>query len=348
MTGDLLVGAPRTRRPRRLLAALGALVACGLVAGGAVWATGRHPPRTPAPKAGADQRTAARVHRRPGPAAPHLGVYVGPGNLAAATAVDLRLGDRVVDALDFVPEASWSTIRDPAWLVDAWRGGPFRLVIGVPMLPSTGATLAEGATGAYDPQFAALAARLVVAGLGHVVLMIGWQPDDTGEPWYVSSAAAARDYVTYWDDIATTMASVAGAHFTFEWDPGDGLASPVSPAAMYPGDAAVDVVATDAFDTVPAGVVATTRWRYVLERRDGPAWTAAFAAAHHKPLAVAMWGLAPQGTHGAGDDPAFVRGFLSWARASHVVLSVLWDYSTWALTAGGYPASLAVLEKAAG
>lgn len=270
---------------------------------------------------------------------------MGPGHLADGVEIDQELGGRATYAMDFLSERSWSTISGPGWLSNAWRGGPFRMIIGVPMLPASGATLAQGATGAYDQTFATLAAALVREGLGSSILMIGWQPDDPGQPWFVDSPAAARSYVAYWDDIRQTMAAVAGAHFTFEWDAGDGNASPVSPAAMYPGSAAVDIVATDAFDTLPEGVHVSTRWQYVLNRRYGPDWMLHFARSHGKPMAIAMWGLAPRRAHGAGDDAAFVSHFLHWAAAARIEMSVLWDYGSWALTGGSYPSAEAAFVR---
>ena len=156
-------------------------------------------------------------------------------------------------------------MADTSWVQAAWVGSGFDLVIGVPMLPDGEGTMADGAHGDYDLEFSLLAQRLVSAGLGGAVLMVGWQPDDPGNPWYVTSAAEATNYVAYWGDIAQTMASVAGAHFVFEWDAGDSDVSPLSPARMYPGDAAVDMVATDAFDLVPATVPA--------DEHGPPSWT---------------------------------------------------------------------------
>lgn len=339
---------PSTRRRgilRWAALALGTLVVAGTwawvsVEPGAPATPGTTGPRPPAAHAGA-AGTKTTVHKAADPVP--LGVYAGPGARAASIAVDRQLDGRVRYALDFLAETSWATITQPAWLAAAWRGSSFRMILGVPMLPASGATLAEGAAGAFDGEYALLARRLVADGFGTAVLMIGWQPDDKGYPWYVASVATAGDYVRYWDRIRTTMAAVPGAHFTYEWDAGDGATSPVSPAAMYPGNAAVDVVATDAFDHLDTPAPDATRWQALLGQRDGPAWTAAFAAAHGKPLAIAMWGEMPVRVGGGGDDPAFVRALLSWASATGVRMCVLWDYGSWTLTGGAFPAAEAAL-----
>lgn len=277
-----------------------------------------------------------------------LGIYAGPGAAAGAEAVDDALGGRISYAMDFLPQTSWTALTDPTWLAASWAGSPFDLVLGVPMLPDRGATLAQGAAGAYDAEFTLLAQRLVAAGLGGADLLVGWQPDDGGTPWYVDSAAAAGWYVQYWDRIAAAMKAVPGASFVFEWDPGDSGSSPVRPAAMYPGNGAVDVVGTDAFDTMPHTLSQTKQWADVLDRTGGPTWAAVFAAQHHRLLAVAMWGVVPTSAGGGGDAPAFVSGVLDWAAGQGVAMCVLWDYGSWAISGGSFPSAYSSLVAAVG
>lgn len=301
---------------------------------------------------GGDRRVAtrspgARAPATPSSTLPALGVYAGAGAAAAAENVDQLLDGKVTYALDFLSEASWTSINDPNWLAARWKGSPFKLIIGVPMMPGSGASLAQGATGAYDAQFALLAQRLVDDGLGNAILMIGWQPDDQGQPWDVTSAAEAAEYVRYWDSIHATMSAVSGASFVYEWDAGDGGYHSVSPSSIYPGNAAVDVVATDAFDLVPAGTPAATQWPVVLNERYGPAWMASFASAHDKPMALAMWGAVPAVDRGGGDDPTFISQLLAWASRSGTQMCVLWDDGSWALTAGDFPAARARLAEIA-
>lgn len=307
-------------------------------------ATGAPPPAaTPgSPLAGAPATPATSAASAP----LRLGVYVGPGEAGRARAVDQALGGKVAYVLDFLPKVTWASMTDVTWLTRDWAHQPFRLVLGVPMLPEAGGTMRAGAAGDYDARFAALARKLVASGLGDAVLMIGWQPDDRGSRWYVPSASAARTYVRYWDRIRAVMASVPGARFGFEWDAGDGGTSPVGPAAMYPGDGAVDVVATDAFDTVPPGAPRAAQWSRVLSETYGPAWMLGFARARHKPMAIAMCGEIPRSASGSGDDPTFLTGLLGWAAGNGVEYGILWDYRAWAITGGAFPASDAALRQA--
>lgn len=360
MSGDRLPRLrPRTRR--RLTAGILAAVA---VVGLAVALIGSSSPSTVAGNDGSghgagttrggstkahDPGSAAPTSKRTAATdaqAPPLGVYTGPGNSAAAEAAAAQLGNRVPYALDYLPRTTWTALTDPSWLAQRWQGSPFHLVIGVPMLPSSGATLAQGATGAFDAQFQTLAERLVQDGLGGAILMLGYQPDDEDTPWYVGSRAAALDYVRYWRAIRATMLAVPGAAFLFEWDAGDAGTSPESPAAMYPGNAFVDIVATDAFDFVGADPATHGHWATVLDQRYGPAWMSAFAASHHKPMAIAIWGEVPASTGGAGDQPAYVTQLLRWAAAKGVVMCVLWDYQNMTLTGGAFPAASAALRRA--
>ncbi|HEY1734530.1 MAG TPA: hypothetical protein VGG23_08795 [Acidimicrobiales bacterium] len=278
------------------------------------------------------------------PSAPPLGIYAGPGALTAVDAVDHQLGGRVGDAFDFLPYGTWTTLTDPSWLADDWRGSSFDLILGVPMLPTAGGTLAEGAAGQFDAQFTVLAQRLVADGLGGSTLLVGWQPDDPGTPWSVGSTAAAADYVAFWDRIESTMAAAPGAHFVFEWDAGDTRTSPIRPTETYPGDTAVGIVATDAFDTGYRTLPVTAQWTAVLEQPYGPGWTAKFAATHHTPMALAMWGAVPVAAGGGGDNPTFAIQLLRWAAAAHLVDCVLWDYGDWATMSGDFPATAAAVR----
>ncbi len=350
------VGAPGLwawARQRVALLAVLALLSAGVggVAALSVFGSGSASP--PAPAGSGRSSTAGGGTRLPSlPAAsagqpvPPLGVYAGPGAATAVDALDFELGGKVRYALDYLPQTSWTTLTDPGWIEQDWSSSPVQMVIGVPMLPVAGATMAEGALGAYDGEFVLLAQRLVADGLGGSVLMVGWQPDDEGTAWYVGSAAEAAVYVAYWDQIEAAMAAVPGAHFVFEWDAGDSGTSPVSPALMYPGNAAVGMVATDAFDVVPAGVPDGEQWTSVLNATDGPAWMASFAVAHGKPMALAMWGVAPTADGGGGDAPAFVDQLLAWAGRENLSMCVLWDDGSSAITGGAFPAAESALVKA--
>jgi hypothetical protein len=293
------------------------------------------PPKHPAP---------AVTPKSPKPlaAAVPLGVYAGAGSPAAATVFATDTGTTVHYALDYFDGASWSTISDPSWFLARWAGTGFQMIFGVPMLPKTGASLAAGARGDYNGLFATLARVLIDNGQASAILMPGWDPEDMSYPWAVSTTTEAEQYVAEFNQIVATMRAVPGAQFQFVWDASNS-SNRISPSAVYPGDAVVNLVATGAFDigTGPAG----QRWSEVAESPYGFNWFDNFAVRHGKQLMIAEWGLAPAGAEGGGDDPLFVQDLLTWASQRHVFAAVTWDYGTWAITGGAFPRSAALLRQ---
>jgi hypothetical protein len=320
-----------------------------------------NPSRSPAPTGGTPTTTTTTTTTPTtttaaagGPGRPPLGIYVGAGNAAAAE--QLATGLPLPYALDYLPGDSWQTIADPSWILARWVGTNFSMIWGVPMLPGSGAvpaagaTLAGGAAGEYDPTFYALGQRLVAAGQANAILMIGYDPTVATNPWVVTTAAQAHRYVEYWRQIVTALRSVPGAQFRFEWDVAAGPAA-VAPAALYPGDAYVDIVATDAFDISTPGTTRGGGWPAQAAVPDGADWLASFAARHGKELMIAKWGLVPKVDGGRGDDVAFVDQFLAWCADHQVAAAVLWDDGAWGLTDGGFPsadAAFAALEQTGG
>jgi len=343
----------RALRPRRLATTAALLAAAALalwllvrvVADATVHSTTPTHAASPTAHAPTVGRRAGVAHRRlvaPRPPVP-LGVYAGPGSVATADAFGAAAGAPVPYAFDYLDGTSWQTIDDPRWFLERWDGSGFKMIWGVPMLPSTGgATMAAGAAGLYDGYFSTLAQVLVANGQANSLIALGWDPNDASVPWAATSAQAARLYVAYWRQVVTTMRSVAGQQFLFVWD--DAAGSGVAPDTLYPGDTYVDLVATDAFD-VGLGL-ANPSWSELASAAYGPDWFAAFAAQHHKPFMIAKWGVVPTAASGGGDDPTFVRQFLAWAAQEGVVMAVAWDDGSWALAGGSFPRSAQMLRTA--
>ncbi len=307
----------------------------------------------PAPRSSAPARTPRPTASQPLSTVPEasatvpLGVYGGPGGTDAARSFARSAGVEVPYALDYFDNATWQTMTDPVWTLTQWSHTGDKMIWGVPMLPASGATLAQGATGQYDYQFVNLARLLVISGQGSATLALGFNPDQSSSPWSVSTSAEAALYVAYWQHIVTAMRQVPGAGFSFAWDlAGNG---PVSPAALYPGDQYVDVVATGAIDTLGAPPAdAGSRWPALAWAPTGPQWFASFAASHHKPLSILSLIMVPATEPGGGgDDPNFVSQFLTWAMQNHVAPVVVWDYGPGALAGGAYPNSLSTLTSLA-
>jgi hypothetical protein len=282
-----------------------------------------------------------------GNSTPALGVYAGPGDPAAVASFASAVGVPPTFVLDYLDGSSWSTIADPDWIVSKWKGVSYTMMFSVPML-ARGSTLAEGATGQFDPMFVQLAAKLVAEGFGSSWLLIGPDPNDANVPWSVDSTTAAAEYVGTWRQIVNSMRSVAGQKFHFVWDTAP-LSKGLSPQAVYPGNSYVDSVATDAFDADPGAATAAQRWTAMLAGPYGLTWFAAFATSQGQPFLLAKWSIVPTtAPGGGGDDPTFVHDLLNWSRANRVKVLMTWNYGTWAITGGSFPHALAALRQGVG
>ena len=157
-----------------------------------------------------------------------LGVYAGPEDPPAVSDFAATLGSHPRFAMDFLDGSSWSTIDDPSQLVSQWAGSGYTMIWGVPMLPNSGASLATGATGAYDGYFSTLANALVADGQGSSIIRIGWEFNGGWFPWAANGQASA--FVQYWQQIVTTMRSVPGRQLQLRVEP-----HPRGPRRREPG-----------------------------------------------------------------------------------------------------------------
>jgi hypothetical protein len=258
-----------------------------------------------------------------------LGVYEGSGAPSGVTEFAAWLGRRPAYVLDFLARDTWESISQPTWWLQSWRGAPYTMTYSVPMLPERGATLRQGASGAFNRHFRALAASLIEHGQGNAVIRLGWEFNGN---WY--SWSAVRDphsFVAYWRQIVKTMRSVPGARFRFDWAPVWGSAV-IDPEVVYPGDAFVDYIGLTLFDASwhrgwedPEG-----RWEHVMSFPFGLLWHRDFAAAHRKPMSYPEWGLLERDDgHGGGDNPYFIERMHEWLSANRgdIAYHVYFDFS---------------------
>jgi hypothetical protein len=291
------------------------------------------------------------------------GAYVGPANPSGVRAFASATHTAPTIASEYLPASSgWSGMDGAngslSWLTSAWSGSGYTLSLGVPMVPTNAnnvpvATLAAGATGAYNSYFVTLAQTLVAAGDANAYLRLGWEFDGNWYAWQALTLAAEVNYAIYFQQIVTAMRSVPGQAFQFVWNP-DASAfttSGYSVADAYPGNAYVNYIGLDIYDQswatpqTPANAWNSTSL---------PALTAAsqFAAAAGKPIAVAEWGIAIRTDgHGLGDDPLYVNNMIAWMKnpANKVGYASYFDYNTLPsggdtnadITGGSFPNSLA-------
>lgn len=283
-----------------------------------------------------------------------LGAYGGANDAAGVTAFGNAVGVPMQYAMEFLDGTSWATISNPSYQLRHWYDSGYRMIWAVPMLPSSGASLAVGATGAYDKYFATLARGLVSAGQGNAVLRIGWEFNGIWFPW--SAKGHAAQFTAYWRDIVTTMRAVPGAAFTFEWNPDRNNLGMGNLASYYPGNAYVDYVGLDLYDVewkqYPG---AKAEFSQMESGPSGLDWLASFSAAHHKPMVFPEWGLGwgtcrkgasvtASGAVCGGDNALFIKDSSAWFASHDVVEVTYWDYGTSTVSNGKNPMTLAALS----
>jgi hypothetical protein len=260
----------------------------------------------------------------PAPGLP-LGVFRGPRDVAGAAAFSTWLNRPIAHVLDYFEWSSWDSIVNPRE-IGVWKDAGYSVVFSVPMLTMSGTTLEEGAAGAYDHHWVALAQRLVAAGQEDVVLRIGWEFNGD---WYAWSAGGKEEaFKTYWRRIVNAMRSVRGAAFRFDWSPNFGPSRMPADAA-YPGDAYVDVIGMSPFDQdwYPGWENPVTRWRNFVTLPYGLQWQYDFARAHGKQLAFDEWGLTLRDDgHGGGDDPYYVEKMFQWFNATDPAWALYFEF----------------------
>ena len=262
-----------------------------------------------------------------------VGVYVGGGDREGAAAFESWLGAPVPVVEDFLAGGSWDEIASPGWFVDRWAGTDRTLVLGVPMLPPSGASLAQGATGAYNGYFDRLARGLVSHGRPDAILRIGWEFNGGWYPWRAKPDPVA--FAGYWRQIVTTMRAVPGAAFRFDWNPTLGIndwtgSTPFRAESAYPGDAYVDFVGVDVYDQSWSanGGDPDVRWNEIYAGDHGLRFWRDFANAHGKPLSLPEWGVSRRDDgHGGGDAPSFIERVHDFVATENVAYHVYFEFN---------------------
>jgi hypothetical protein len=287
-----------------------------------------------------------------------VGVYVGYQSPGGVSSFGRAIGKQPTFAMDFLDGDSWSALvgSAPAYM-SAWKGSGYTMIWGLPMLPNSGSTLAQGASGAYNAYFLQLAQEMVAGGQGSAIVRPGWEFNGGWFSWAANGQAAA--FITYWQQIVNTMRSVPGQNFSFEWNPTAGDTGVGNLANYYPGNAYVDEVGLDLYDqqwgTYP-GIAA--QWNTDLTEPYGLNWLASFAASQGKQITLPEWGLDPDpssnnggvlsggnGEVGGGDDPRFINDVSQWMTQNQVYEATYWQYNSSLLSSRSNPNSLAAFVQ---
>jgi hypothetical protein len=243
------------------------------------------------------------------------GVFNGYGPAGDLLFASWR-GRPVQTATDFVGGDNWLQIEDPAWDIVQWATEPsITPVLSVQLWPASGGDFADAAAGHYDSYYATMARNLVLGGLSHAVLRIGWEFNGDWYRWSVTSRARAAQFVQAWRHIVRAIRAVPGEHFSFDWCMNLGP-SRINPARSYPGSKYVDTIGADVYDwNSVAGQTPAQRWSSLVNGKGGLAWQARFAAREHRRVAFPEWGVVSDDNDpslAGGDDPAFIRHMHHW------------------------------------
>ncbi len=280
-----------------------------------------------------------------------LGDYAGEADPAGVTAFAAATGTHPTYATDYLPKGDGWASMDGAANIKAWSSSPYRLAIGVPILPGAG-TLAQGAKGAYNQYFTILGENLVSDHEANAILRLGWEFNGNWFTWSVTSATDASNFVAFWRQIVTTMRAVPGEQFKFLWNPNGPSPTTYAPSQAYPGNAYVDYVGTDVYDNFwGTPFTASAAWAHQISQQWGLQWLAGFAAEQNKPIAIPEWSdeYRTDG-HGLGDDPAFIDNMADWFVTNDVAFANVWTYdssSTYRnnLLDGTFPKALAKFKE---
>jgi hypothetical protein len=234
---------------------------------------------------------------------------------------DLRVGHT------YLPGGTWSDIEGQVDFLGDWarwkQAKADRVfVLNVPMLDDNEGhlpddqvrtELGQAAAGAFDAHYRTLAQRLVDIGVPDTVVVLGWEMNGTT---YTGRCGPDPDaWKAYWKRIVTTMRSVPGQKFTFDFAPNRGTDA-IPWTKCYPGDDLVDVIGMDSYDQPPG--------QTFQEEVDEPYGLKAhveFAAAHGKQISYPEWGLFRN-----GDNPGYMRSMLKWIDTYKPLYNTLTDY----------------------
>jgi glycosyl hydrolase family 26 len=243
------------------------------------------------------------------------GVYMPGDKPSNAVAFGNWRGAAVDVVVTWPARQSWEDVINPHWMFNAWKGTPYTKVFGVAPIPEgVDASISGCASGSYNSKWTEFGQNIQAAGLAdESIIRLGWEFN--GE-WYKWSANNPDQWAECWRQIVGTVKKEA-PKLRFDWNVNRGPGTSVTDAAeAYPGDAYVDIVGIDSYDSYP-GVTSEANWQKQYSGPYGLKHWADFAKAHGKKVSVPEWGVYPGTAHADnnGGDNAFyitkMRGFFA-------------------------------------
>ena len=274
------------------------------------------------------------------------GVYLPSATPASISAFG-AWRDRPVNVVTVWPaRGSWNDFIDPTWLYQRWQGSPVTVAFGEPMLPANaGATIQACAAGSYNSYWRQFGTNISAYGLGKSIIRLGWEFNGN---WYVWQASSPSTWVKCWQQIVTSARTTAPG-LQWDWNVNRGPSAGLTdPTLAYPGNAYVNTVGVDSYDSWPAATT-TANWNHQLNGTQGLMYWYNFATAHAKQFAVPEWGNMMPGTtapgkNAGGDDPAYVNDMLGFFRAHSA--NIAWESNFQGPSTGGVYGAGTLVPKA--
>ena len=276
------------------------------------------------------------------------GVYLPSATPASVSAFGAWRGAPVTVATVWPARSSWNDFIDPTWLYQRWQGSPVTVAFGEPMLPANaGASIQACAAGSYNSYWRQFGTNISAYGLGKSIIRLGWEFNGG---WYIWKASTPSTWVKCWQQIVTSARTTAPG-LQWDWNVNRGKSAGLSdPTRAYPGNAYVNTVGVDSYDSWPAATT-SANWNQQLNGTQGLMYWYNFATAHGKKFAAPEWGnmmpctTAP-GSHAGGDNPAYVNDMLGFFRAHSA--NIAWESNFQGPSTGGvYGAGTRVPEASA-
>ncbi|MFE7839302.1 glycoside hydrolase family 26 protein [Streptomyces sp. NPDC057474] len=273
---------------------------------------------------------AAPTTSSPGSERPAYGAFLGSGvrGVYGMTGLSRWLGGAELRVgHTYLPGDRWSNIEGTHRFLAPWARWRTAkddriFVLNVPMQErneegvsdaEVRLLLRQGAAGYFDHHFRALAEHLVALDVPDTVLVLGWEMNGTTYTHRCGPDPTA--WKAYWNRIVTTMRSVPGQKFRFDFTPSRGRDA-VPWTQCYPGDGTVDIIGMDTYDQ-PRGVSFDEQVKepYGLQAQVD------FAKSHNKPISYPEWGLFRN-----GDNVEYMRRMLAWIDEHKPLYNTLTDY----------------------
>jgi Glycosyl hydrolase family 26 len=220
----------------------------------------------------------------------------------------------------FTDRSSWSSMVTPEWPLNAFTRSKFagQISIGEALFPKSG-NLAACASGDYDHYWKLFGTTLIRYGRADADVRLGWEFNGN---WFWWSATNVAQWKSCFQRSVTAIRSTdpkviidwnLSAHRDHLPSGGPGV------WAAYPGDAYVDVIGIDAYDSYPASVT-DKLWNRQCTSSSGLCTVIAFARAHHKKFSVPEWGVV-RTAGGGGDNPFYIKKMYQTFQANADILS---------------------------